>query len=365
MLQIIGDVASKFLFDGELIYAEAYGNGHINDTYAVYFKFEFAQPIRYIIQRINHNIFKKPLRMMENISGVTSHISKKLADSGQDPSRRVLKIISTRNSEDQYIDDNGNYWRAYEFIDDATSYQSATPELFEESGAAFGAFLSMLSDYPAHELHETITNFHHTPSRFKALCDAIENDPANRAKDVRDEIDFAIKREKDAFVLVDMLSAKSLPLRVTHNDTKLNNVMIDNKTGKGLCVIDLDTVMPGISLYDFGDSIRFGASTGVEDETDLSKISMDLMMFEAYTRGWLSQARPNLIDSELEMMPFAAKLMTYECGIRFLADYLSGDVYFKTKRPDHNLDRARTQLKLVADMEIKSDAMAAIVRKYV
>ena len=364
MLDKFEKIISAFNFDGERIYMEFHGYGHINDTYAVYFKHESAHPTRYILQRINHLIFKNPARMMDNISDVTDHVVQKISALGQNPHRRTLRIVKTADGGNFHLDERGNYWRAYEFIDDATSWQQATPELFLQSGSAFGCFFNMLSDFPAHTLHESIPNFHNTRARFEALRDAVNQNSKGRASQAEAEIAFAFAREADTDVLVDMLAAGELPLRVTHNDTKLNNVMIDNATGEGLCVIDLDTVMPGLALYDFGDSIRFGANTGTEDETDLSKVSLNLSLFEAFAQGYLSQARDNLTDAELKMMPFSAKLMTFECGIRFLSDYLLGDSYFKTSRPNHNLDRCRTQFKLVADMEEKMDAMSEIIKKH-
>lgn len=357
-------LVSNFQFSGTVIHIEPFGCGHINDTYAVYFKHENSRPIRYILQRINHKIFKQSVLLMKNIRGVTDHIVKKLPTDVPDPERRVMKLIKTLDNMDYYIDPDRNYWRAYNFIDDATSYQSATPALFLQTGVAFGRFQNQLADYPAHTLHESIPDFHNTRSRFAALEGAISRDVLKRAGSAEQEIRFALACKADAPVLIDMLAEGKLPLRVTHNDTKLNNVMIDNATGEGICVIDLDTVMPGLSVYDFGDGIRFGASTGAEDERDLSKISMSLELFEGFTKGYLSQARESMTRVELDMLPFAARLMTFECGIRFLTDYLSGDVYFKTSRENHNLDRCRTQFKLVADMENKLEKMAAIVRKY-
>jgi Ser/Thr protein kinase RdoA (MazF antagonist) len=358
----VESVAGAFPFGGERIHMEPYGCGHINDTYAVYVKYEFARPARYILQRVNRHVFKDPARLMGNILGVTEHIAAKLEALGEDPRRQVLRVIRTKEGQPLRVDAEGNCWRAYAFIDDATSYQQATPELLEQSGAAFGRFARMLDDYPVHTLYESIPDFHNTRVRMEACREAAARDPLGRADGARAEIRFALAREEDAGALTDRLAAGVLPLRVTHNDTKLNNVMIDNETGQGICVIDLDTVMPGLSLYDFGDAIRFGASTGAEDETELSKVSVSLTLFEAFTRGYLSQAR--LTPAELSLLPFAAKLMTYECGVRFLTDYLLGDVYFKTSRPRHNLDRCRTQFKLVSDMEGKLGEMAAIVGTY-
>lgn len=238
------------------------------------------------------------------------------------------------------------------------------PEQFYQSAVAFGRFQNMLADYPAETLHETIPNFHNTPARLEALKKAAKEDVVGRVKDVREELEFIYKRRKDACVLMNMLERGELPLRVTHNDTKLNNVMIDNVTGKSLCVVDLDTVMPGLALNDYGDSIRFGASTAAEDEPDLSKVWLDLKLFESYTKGFLDACGDSLTEKELDMLPMGAKIMTLECGIRFLTDYIQGDTYFKIHREHHNLDRCRTQLKLVADMERKWSQMTAIVQRY-
>jgi len=358
------EIISAFRFSGECIHTESYGYGHINDTYAVYFKHEFARPIRYIVQKINHNVFKDPPKMMKNISEVTAHIAGNIWEAGGDPYRRVLRIIQTTDNQNYYLDEDGNYWRAYDFIEDATSYQKSTPEIFEQSGAGFGRFFCLLSDYPAESLNESIPDFHNTPLRFEAFKDSVSRDTAGRVAKASAEIDFSMERECDTGVLLDMFDAGELPLRVTHNDTKLNNVMIDNQTGEAICVIDLDTVMPGLVLYDFGDSIRYGTNTGAEDETDLSKVSFSLDLFEAFTRGYLKEAYEKLTEKEIFMLPFSSKLMAFENGIRFLTDYLSGDVYFKTSRPDHNLDRCRTQFKLVADMEREMDSMVEIIKKY-
>ncbi len=356
----------QFQFEGGFIYEEPFGCGHINDTFAVYFKKTFERPDRYILQRINHNIFKNPDELMQNIENVTAHIRKKVDNNCGDIKREVLTIIKTIDNKNYYIDDNGNYWRGYVFIDDATSYQVVeSPEQFYKAAKAFGKFQKQLSDFPANTLFETIPNFHNTQSRFEAFLLALGNDFMKRADGVKEEIMFALQRKSDASVLINLLKENKLPLRVTHNDTKLNNVMIDNKTGEGICVIDLDTVMPGLSLYDYGDSIRFGANPAAEDEKDLSKVYMELGLFEIFTKGFLEEAAESLTETEIEYLPFAAKIMTFECGLRFLTDYLNGDTYFKIHREGHNLDRCRTQFKLVADMEVKMDQMKEIVSKYI
>lgn len=357
-------IAAQFQFDGEFVFGEPFGCGHINDTYVLYFKREFEHPLRYIVQEINHRIFRNVDQLMENIDHVTSFIAQKVIKQGGDPSREVLQIVKTTDDKLYYNVENDHYYRAYVFIDDAISLQSITkPEHFYQSAKAFGMFQKQLSDFPADTLFETIPNFHNTRDRYRLFTEAVEHDFAGRAKFVQEEIDFIQNRKKDTSVLLDLLEAGQFPLRVTHNDTKLNNVMLDFKTGKGICVIDLDTVMPGLIHYDFGDSIRFGASTAAEDEIDLSKVSMSLELFELFSKGFLEECGDSLTETELEYLPFGAKLMTFECGMRFLTDYLNGDTYFKIHRENHNLDRCRTQLRLVADMESKQKQMAEIIRR--
>ena len=358
----IENIARNFQFTGKFQKAKPIDSGHINDTYAVCFAKDDGEEYRYILQRINHNVFKEPEKLMENISGITQHMKKKIAKSGGDPLRETLNLTPTVDGKYLYRCEDGNYWRGYLFIHGARSYQTVeNVDHFYKAGKAFGNFQRLLSDYPAEELHETIPNFHHTRMRFDALVEAVERDAMNRAKEVKEEIKFALKRADDTPILVELLEKGELPLKVTHNDTKFNNVLIDDKTGEGICVVDLDTVMPGLSLYDFGDAIRFGASTADEDEQDLSKVWMDIELYENFTRGFLEAAGNSMTKTELNYLPFSAKLMTYECGIRFLTDHLNGDTYFKIHRPGHNLDRARTQFKLVADMETKLDEMAKIL----
>jgi len=363
-LEKIRKIAVHFLFDGEFIHAEPFGQGHINDTYVVYYRTDLYSTRRYIIQRINHLVFKKPHEVMENIANVTEHIREKVVAAGGDVLREVMTIVRTTGGESCYVDREGNYYRAYVFVDDATAYQTPEkPEYFYESARLFGRFQRMLVDFPAEKLFSVIPDFHNTRKRVEVFEDAVKNDMCRRAAGVQAEIAFALERRKQMGVLVELLEAGELPLRVTHNDTKLNNVMIDNKTGKGICVVDLDTVMPGLSLYDYGDSIRFGASTAAEDEIDLEKVWVDLALFESFTKGFLEEAGGSLLPSEISHLFDGARIMTFECGIRFLTDYLNGDTYFKTHRDGHNLDRCRTQFKLVADMEKKESVMREIVEK--
>lgn len=359
-------VAMQFALEGELKELSVFGNGHINDTLRATCELADGRTKRYIVQRMNDGIFKNPDELMENVMNVTSFLRKKIIAAGGDPDRETLNVIPTKDGKNYLTDENGDFWRCYIFIEDATSFdQVEKPEDFYNSAVAFGNFQRLLADYPAATLHETIKNFHNTVSRFADFKKAVEEDVAGRARDVQKEIQFVLDREADCHVICDALAKGEIPLRVTHNDTKLNNIMIDNRTGKGLCVIDLDTVMPGSSLYDYGDSIRFGASTGAEDEQNLDLIWCDLELFEIYTKGYVEGCGGSLTETEIRMMPMGAKLMTLECGMRFLADHLQNDIYYKIHRENHNLDRARTQLKLVADMEAKWDEMKAIVEKYI
>ena len=333
---------------------ERYGHGHINETYLVVTQ----QGKRFILQKINNTIFKNTDALMGNIEAVTSYLRQQ-----NDDERRVMRLVKTVDEKPYLTHTDGSLWRVYVFVEDSICLQKPeTPGDFYESAVAFGNFQQMLQDFPADTLYEIIPNFHNTRDRYRIFHEILEKDPMGRAKDVQPEIEFALNREKEAATLVELLEAGKLPLRVTHNDTKLNNVMLDAETRTALCVIDLDTVMPGLSLYDFGDSIRFGAATGDEDERDLNKIEMSLELFETYTKGFLS-ACPGLTDMEIQMLPMGAKLMTLECGVRFLTDYLDGDHYFANRREGQNLDRCRTQFKLVADMENKWAEMHEIVKE--
>ncbi len=335
-----------------------YGSGHINQTYLV------VSDKRYILQRINTSIFQ-PSQVMENIAAVTAYLSEKILANGGDPMRETLNVVPTLDGKSYYTSPEGDAYRVYYFIEDACSLDKAdTPEIFAASAHAFGKFQRMLADFPASKLHEVIVNFHNTGDRLRQFREALANDVKGRASSVKAEIDFVLAHADCVTTVTDAIADGSVPLRVTHNDTKLNNVMLDPKTYEGVCVIDLDTVMPGSMLYDFGDSLRFGASTGAEDETDLSQIEFDLEYFEAFTRAFLEEVGESITPRERELLSFSALLMTLECGMRFLADYLNGDTYFRIHREHHNLDRCRTQFKLVADMESKMDQMKAIVAKY-
>lgn len=359
------EAIAHFKYEGTLVKDCPYGSGHINDTFLLIFEIAEMGRIKVILQRMNSTAFPKPVEVMENITGVTSFLKKKIIENGGDPERETLNVIPAVDGKPYYIDSTGDYWRSYKFITDASTYDLVEkPEQFYESAVAFGNFQSLLSDYPAETLHETIEKFHDTRNRFALFKKAVEEDVMRRAASVEKEIRFVLEREEIANCFAEMLDRHELPLRVTHNDTKLNNVMLDDKTGKGICVIDLDTVMPGLAMNDFGDSIRFGASTALEDETDLTKVSCSMELFELYTKGFLKGCAGKLTDKEIELMPMGAKTMTFECGMRFLTDYLQGDKYFRIHREGHNLDRCRTQFKLVEDMEQKWYTMNEIVKKY-
>lgn len=358
-------VASCFELEGELIRITPHGNGHINDTFLLTYRIGKMGTIPVILQRMNRSVFPCPEKLMENVMNVTSFLHQKIQENGGDPFREVVNIIPARDGKPYYQESEEDYWRCMVYITNAHALEEVRkPEDFYESAVAFGRFQSLLADYPAETLYETIANFHNTRSRLADLKKAMKEDVAGRVKDVTREIQFILDRETDAGFFTELIEKGELPIRVTHNDTKSNNVMIDDQTGKGICVIDLDTTMPGLAMYDFGDSIRFGASTGAEDEKDLSRISCSMELFEAFTRGFIEGCGGQLTSREIQLLPMGAKIMTYECGMRFLTDYLQNDIYFKTSRPEHNLDRARTQLKLVADMESKWDQMIAIVAKY-
>lgn len=359
------EVISNFDYEGTLVSDGPFGNGHINDTYLLVFRLEDGSERKIILQKMNTSIFKEPVMVMENIMNVTAHLRKKIVEYGGDPERETLNVVPAKDGKPYFVDSEGEYWRSYTFVTDATSYDKVEcPEDFYESAVAFGNFQRLLSDFPAETLHETIPSFHDTRVRFAAFKKAVEEDVCGRAKEVPEEIQFVLDREAVANYFSEMLDRKELPLRVTHNDTKLNNIMMDNKTRKGICVIDLDTVMPGLAMNDFGDSIRFGASTAAEDEKDLSKVWCDMELFDIYAKGFIEGCGGRLTEKEIELLPMGAKMMTYECGMRFLMDYLQGDIYFKIHREGHNLDRCRTQFKLVKDMEEKWETMKNIVEKY-
>ena len=343
-----------FQIMGQPDFCKSFGHGHINYTFLI----TTDSGKQYILQRINTHVFKKPIQLMENVIAVTDHIRKKVDDPTQ-----VLHFIPALDGKYYYRDERRRFWRCYEFVGGFCLEAPETDADFYESAVAFGRFQQQLSDFPASSLHETIPNFHNTPDRFRMLHIAMDEDACDRLQYVQREIDFILEREHEAGTIQRMLESGELPLRVTHNDTKLNNVLLDMKTRKAKCVLDLDTVMPGSSLFDFGDSIRFGAATAPEDVQELSRMSLDLHRFEVYTRGYLEGCH-SLTKREIELLPLGAKIITLELAVRFLTDYLESDHYFKTEYPDHNLVRARAQLKLVQDMEAKWSQMERIVENY-
>ena len=361
---VLEEVLSAYDFPATLLGAARYGQGHINDTFCVVCQPQEGDPIRYILQGLSLAAFPHPDELMENFIGITSYLRDKVIANGGDPLRETLSLVKTRDGKDYYTDRSGKVWRLTPFIENTDCFQSATPELFEASARAFGRFQYMLQGYPAETLHEAIVNFHNTEDRYAKFEAALAADKHNRARDIAAEIKFVTDRKGDCSVALQALREGRLPLRVTHNDTKLNNILIDRDTHEGICVIDLDTTMPGLSINDFGDSIRFGANHSKEDEKDLTKVNFDIELYEAYTRGFLEGARGSLTEGELEYLPWGARLMTLECGIRFLTDYLDGDHYFRIHYPEQNLDRCRTQFKLVKDMEEQFDEMSAVIRKY-
>ncbi len=350
-------IISLFQLQGAPVRCERYGNGHINETYLL----ETDAPHAYILQKVNRHVFPDIPNLMRNIELVTSYLWQQTPDP-----RRVLTLVPTVDGQTYLEDPDGEFWRVYEFVTDSLCLDHPENERdLQQSGLAFGTFQNQLAAFPAHMLTETIPHFHDTPVRYQQLKDAIRMDRAGHVKEAEAEIEAYMAFEKYAGFLMDLLKKGELPLRVTHNDTKLNNVLLDAATRTPLCVIDLDTVMPGLAANDFGDSIRFGAATAREDEQDLSKVGMSLQLFEAYSRGFLSACGTRLTPLEKETLPMGAMLMTLECGSRFLADYFNGDVYFHNARPGQNLYRARTHIKMAQDMEGKLGQMQKIIASIV
>ena len=359
------DLVRQFRCEGVFLGASPYGHGHIHDTYAARFRKADGTIARYILQRINRHVFPQPEAVMHNIEQVTDHLRRKITAQGGDPARQTITLIPTVEGTTFYRSPQGDCWRAEVLIEGARTYETAaSPAHVYQAAKAFGRFQRLLSDFPPGQLFETIPDFHHTGQRFQALVEAVARDAVNRARQATAEIAFAEKRAGEVRVLVDRRAAGAIPERVIHNDTKLNNVMIDDETGEGICVIDLDTVMPGLAVYDFGDAVRGGANPAAEDERDLSQVGLDLTLFEHLARGYLEETRDFLTPAEMDSLAFAAKLISFEQGLRFLTDYLNGDVYYRTHRPDHNLDRCRTQFKLVSDIEAKFDQMARLIQAH-
>ena len=350
----IEKAAYAFQLDSTPAACKPFGNGHINNTFCI----TTETGSQYVLQRINKYVFKNPIRVMANTSSVTNYLRQRV----EDP-RMTLHFIPAKDGKYFHKGPDGEFWRMYDYVGGFTLDAPETDEDFYQSALAFGRFQELLSDYPADTLYEIIPNFHNTIDRYAQLKESVEMDCVDRVREVRDDIQFLLDREEKGSILQKMLDAGILPLRVTHNDTKLNNVLLDHETRKSLCVLDLDTVMPGSSLYDFGDSIRFGAATAAEDEPDTSKMKLDLHLFEVFTKGYI-EAAPALTEIEVTMLPLGAYVMTLEVAVRFLKDYLDGDLYFsKIDYPEHNLVRARSQMALVADMEKKWNQMNLIVAK--
>ncbi|MCD6332957.1 MAG: aminoglycoside phosphotransferase family protein [Bacteroidales bacterium] len=355
-------ICSRFRITGTFKTAYPYGSGHINDTYKIDTVEEEAHD--YILQRVNHQVFKNVPGLMDNIDRVTRHIRSKLeALPDADPDRETLTLVPTHSGETYYLDGSGNYWRVYLFIRDNRSYDIVTsPDQAYQGGRMFGRFQAMLSDLPGDPLIETIPNFHNIEWRLQLFEEALRKDPVQRALTIREEIDFVKKRAEEMSTILLLGREKMIPERITHNDTKFNNVLLD-EDDKGLCVIDLDTVMPGYVHYDFGDSIRTTTNTAAEDEKDLDKVEMDIRLFKAYSEGFLEETREMLTTTEIDYLAFAGKLFPYIIGLRFLTDYIEGDHYFKIKHEHHNLQRARSQFKLLRSMERQFQEMRQIIEK--
>lgn len=358
-------IISKFDLDGTLVSCERYGEGHINETYLAVME-QGGKKVNYILQRINSNLFKDVDKLMNNIKLVTEFNRKKIAERGGNPDRESLSLVYAKDGKAYYhCECCDAYFRVYKFITDAIAYQVVEkPEDFYYSAVAFGNFANLLAEFDATKLFEVLPDFHNTEKRFRDFENSLKKDVKGRAASVQKEIDFVLSRKDYCGRIVNLLKSGEMPTKVTHNDTKLNNVMLDAKTGEPVAVIDLDTIMPGSICYDFGDSIRFGCNPAAEDEKDLSKVNFDINLFDAYAKGYLSALGDGATQIEKDNLAFGAILMTYECGMRFLADYLDGDIYFRTHREGHNLDRCRTQFKLIEDMEKCYDEMLAIIKKY-
>lgn len=359
-------IIDRFDFPGTLADCAPINTGHINSTYRLRFDLPEGKAREYVLQRINIYVFKKPVEVMENISLVTEHIARALENSGIDPENRVLRLVPLKAGGTVYPETEEDYWRAYDFVAHSVTVDRVdSPAQFREIGSAFGEFQGMLADFPIEKLHDTIPDFHDTRKRLDTFERSVAKDALGRAASVEREIAFVRARRGAMCRIVELIDAGVIPLRVTHNDTKINNVLLDADTGRALCVIDLDTVMAGSALYDFGDAIRYGASTAAEDETGLDRVALDLDLFRGFSEGFIARTAKNLSRAELENLPLGAVTMTFENGMRFLTDYLDGDVYFHIDRPNHNLDRARCQFKLLEDMEAKRSDMDRIVRELI
>ena len=360
--QQLTDISRQFQIYGEILHAETCKIGHINETYSATYD-QGGMRVRYIHQKINQIVFKKPSVVMGNVMRVTTHLRKKLEEQNSNHiTRRCLTIVPTRNGDSFFRDRDGDFWRTFVFVEGVETFESVqSPRQAYQAGKAFGYFQSLLVDLPGARLHETIPDFHNTQKRFEAFVKVVDRDHLNRAAEAATEIQFALKRAKMVGLILKALAKKKIPERITHNDTKFNNVMLDVATGEAMCVVDLDTVMPGCALYDFGDMVRTTTSPTLEDEQDLSKVKMQMPMFKKLAEGYYSTAGKFLTKNEKALVAFSGKLITFEIGLRFLTDFLSGDTYFRIHRSGHNLDRCRTQFKLVESIEQQEAAM----QKYV
>jgi hypothetical protein len=363
-LETLRQVARQFRVCGELVQVEPVGIGHINRTYTATYA-DNGRRTRYVHQRINRNVFRNPRALMENLERVCQHLQNKLQERGEpDPGRRCLTLVPTHDGASYWVDAEGEFWRTYVCIEGVRSCDAVSrPERAWEVGRAFGEFQALLADLPGPRLHDTIPDFHHTRKRFEAFCRALERDPVNRARHARREIEFALAHEPLAGVVLDALEQGRIPERITHNDTKINNVLLDEQTHRAVAVVDLDTVMTGSVLYDFGDMVRTATSPTPEDERDLTRVRVQLPFFEKLVEGYLSTAGSFLTAAERDLLVASGKLITFETGLRFLTDYLLGDTYFRVHRPDHNLDRCRAQFQLLASLEAGEEALQAIVRR--
>lgn len=361
---IIKRIAENFQVEGVLVLYENFGSGHINDTYALTYTNNNVLE-RYILQKLNKNVFPDIEILMENVVNVTEFIKKKLIDNNEDYKNKCINIIKTKDGKNYYVDEFGEYWRMMCLIENTKALDVVVDaSLFEKTGKAFGEFIRILEDFPAETLHEVIADFHNTVARYLQLERAIKSDKDNRCADCQDLIDFAVKHRYLTSIIINKLILEEIPVRVTHNDTKINNILISCDTNEAVCVIDLDTIMPGSLLYDFGDSIRSGCNTALEDEPNLQLVDFDINMFEAFVKGFLAGLGDSITKAEKDLLAMSAIILTYECGMRFLTDYIKGNVYFKVSYPEHNLVRCRTQFKLVKIMLERLDEMQSIVAKY-
>ena len=360
----VREIASHFEIEGDLQELEPFGSGHINDTFRARYVSDHSHD--YLHQRINHHVFKSPEKVMDNMQKVTAHVWDKLSKAGEkDPGRRCLRLIPRPDGGLLHKDSDGNYWRTMDCISGVETFDTVqNPDQAYQAARAFGRFQRLLLDFSPDELHDTIPDFHHTPRRFNRFLEVVEIDPVGRVSGVLGEVQFLKDHQFETTRLLDLHDQGELPLRVTHNDTKLNNVLFDGETGEGICVVDLDTVMPGLALYDFGDLVRTAATTAAEDEVDLGRVRMDLGLFRELVRGYLDAVGSHLEEAELSNLAFSARLITLEIGMRFLTDHLEGDIYFKTHREGHNLDRARNQFALVRSMEAQAPEMEGVVEEF-